>query len=45
MEHPINKLIIVLAVIFTLYLVLRVAVPDLPLHVYHALADLPLAEK
>ena len=37
----VTALVVVLALIFTLYFAVRVAVPDLPLHVHHALADLP----
>jgi hypothetical protein len=37
----VTALIVVLALVFTLYFALRVAVPDLPLHMQHALADLP----
>ena len=34
-------LIVVLALVFTLYFSVRSAVPDLPLQLHHALADLP----
>ncbi len=37
----VTALIVVLALVFTLYFSLRFAVPDLPLQVHHALADLP----
>jgi hypothetical protein len=37
----VTALVVVLALIFTLYFSLRFAVPDLPLRVHHALADLP----
>jgi hypothetical protein len=38
----VTALIVVQALVFTLYFSLRLAVPDLPLHVHHALAHLPL---
>jgi hypothetical protein len=37
----VTALVVVLAAVFTLYFTLRAAVPDLPLHMHHALADLP----
>jgi hypothetical protein len=37
----VTALIVVLALVFTLYFALRIALPDLPLHMHHALADLP----
>jgi hypothetical protein len=37
----ITALITALALLFALYFTVRAAVPDLPLHVHHALADLP----
>lgn len=44
-EHDLSlsvtALIVVLAFVFTLYFSLRFAVPDLPLQVHHALADVP----
>jgi hypothetical protein len=36
----VTALVVVLALVFTLYFSLRFAVPDLPLQVHHALADL-----
>ena len=36
-----TALIVALALLFAAYFALRVAVPDLPLHVHHALVDLP----
>ncbi len=41
----VTALIVVLALIFTLYFTVRAALPDLPLHVHHALADLPPASE
>jgi hypothetical protein len=38
---PVTTLVVVLVVVFSLYFALRAAVPDLPLHMHHALADLP----
>jgi hypothetical protein len=37
----VTALIVVLTLMFTLYFTLRAAVPDLPLHMHHALANLP----
>jgi hypothetical protein len=37
----VTALVVALALVFTLYFSLRFAVPDLPLQVHHALADLP----
>ena len=37
----VTALIVVLALFFSLYFALRIALPDLPLHMHHALADLP----
>lgn len=37
----VTALIVVLAVTFALYFAVRTAVPDLPLHLHHALAELP----
>ena len=37
----VTALVVVLALVFTLYFSLRFAVPDLPFQVHHALADLP----
>jgi hypothetical protein len=56
MEHPINRSIdendaclsvtaLVVVLVFTLYFSLRFAVPDLPLQVHHALADLGLGKR
>jgi hypothetical protein len=45
LSRSVTALIVVLAVLFTFYFGLRVAVPDLPLHVHHALADLPSASE
>ena len=39
--RSVTALIVVLAVVFTLYFALRVALPDLPLQMHHALAHLP----
>lgn len=36
----VTALMVVLALIFVVYFVMRAAVPELPLHVLHALADL-----
>jgi hypothetical protein len=36
-----TALIVALGLLFALYFTLRLAVPDLPLHVHHALAELP----
>jgi hypothetical protein len=41
----VTALVVVLGLFFTLYFALRMAVPDLPLHVYNALADLPWASE
>jgi hypothetical protein len=41
----VTALIVVLAALVAFYFVLRVAVPDLPLHVHEALADLPRASE
>ncbi len=41
----VTALIVVLALVFSLYFALRIALPDLPLHVHDALADLPLASE
>jgi hypothetical protein len=41
----VTALIVVLALVFIFYFTLRAAVPDLPLHVHDALADLPWASE
>ena len=41
-EGPsVAALIVVMALVFTAYFAMRVAMPELPLHVYQALAVLP----
>ena len=42
---PVTVLVVVLALIFTLYFTVRAAVPDLPLLVHQALADVPFASE
>ena len=41
----VTALVVVLALIFTFYFAVRIAVPELPLHVHHALADVPSASE
>lgn len=40
-----TALAVVLALFFIFYFTVRAAVPELPLHVHHALADVPLASE
>ena len=37
----VTALILVLALVFTAYVAMRATIPDLPLHVLHAVATLP----
>jgi hypothetical protein len=41
----VTALTVVLALFFIFYFTVRAAMPELPLHVHHALADLPLASE
>ena len=41
----VTALVVVLALIFTVCFTVRAALPDLPLHVHKALADLPPASE
>ena len=41
----VTALVVVLALIFIAYFTVRAAVPELPLLVHHALADVPLASE
>ena len=40
-----TALTVVLALVFIVYFTVRAAVPELPLHVHHALTDMPSASE